>query len=59
MNNHASGLLSFQREFMALFLSVILAKLARSAMKMTQREGKEFVFLFKVEGNFLSLQMKE
>lgn len=44
---------------MALFLSVILAKLARSAMKMTQREGKEFVFLFKVEGNFLSLQMKE
>lgn len=44
---------------MALFL-IILAKLARSALKTAQREGKEFIFQLEVEGNFfLSLQMKE
>lgn len=42
INNHTSRLLSFQREFVALFLIVILAKLARSALKTVQREGSLF-----------------
>jgi len=31
---------------------ITLAKLARSALKTAQREGKEFIFLFKVERFF-------
>lgn len=36
---------------MVLFL-IILAKLARSALKTAQREGKEFIFQLEVEGIF-------